>query len=83
MLLERLMLPLLGGRLYWLMLVGLTGTNKDVDADVSNNSRRIRCELKKEQRLTEVGVVVFSCVGAGGSRRRQWGLATCVLKAPC
>lgn len=77
MLLERLMLPLPGGRLYWLILVGLTGTKKKkrVNSGIS--------EKKKTERLTEVGVVVFSCICAGGARRREWGLATCVLKAPC
>lgn len=34
-------------------------------------------------RLTQVGVVVFSSGGAGGSGRRQRGLAACVLKPPC
>lgn len=35
------------------------------------------------KRLTKVGVVVFSSGSAGSSRRRQWGLAACVLKPPC
>lgn len=77
------MLPLPGGRL---MLVGLTGKKKKVDSSVSDQSRyklKKKPKKKKPKSLTEVGVVVFSCICAGGSRRRQWGLATCVLKAPC
>lgn len=31
----------------------------------------------------EVGVVVFSCGGARGSRRRQRGLAASILKTSC
>lgn len=59
-----------------------THTQKKISRSVISQDTSKKKKPNKT-RLTEVGVVVFSCICAGGSRRRQWGLAACVLKAPC
>lgn len=62
----------------WQLWVFFTERNKQICQSVPNLSIRVYyC------RLTQIGVVVFSCSCAGSSGRRHWRLAACVLKPPC